>query len=401
VIIIRDILANIQGLLGLEALLLWGPRQVGKTTLLDQLALPTKIFFDDLHFREQANKDPAFLLLNITLPCLFDEVQYAANLFPEIKKRIDQERREKLKQENNSPVQVKYYLTGSNTTLLDEKIKESLAGRCHLLTLHGLSVKELFSHFHEIHLPHIFFRGGFPALYTNLALSVAHYLNDYIVSFIEKDIARSAGVEKISDFHSVLRLLAARTGQFLNVSELANTAGVDQKTVSHWISLLERNFIVTLVSPYHSNLSKRIVKMKKIYFNDVGLASRLQGHQDENILWNSPQAGALFETLVFSELIKTRDNYIKDWQIYTWRTKEKTEMDFILQSGRTHFFIEAKLGIQNAKPFPLDSEALKVFPGPHQKIVVTAGEKLTPLDQDTMAVPIHLLGQYLLGSRMN
>ncbi len=387
---------NIQGPLGLEALLLWGPRQVGKTTLLDLLSLPTKIFFDDLHFREQASKDPAFLLLNIKLPCLFDEVQYAPNLFPEIKKRIDQERRENLKQKISPATQVKYYLTGSNSTLIDEKIKESLAGRCHLLTLHGLSVKEIFAHFKNLHLPNIIFKGSLPALYTNSNLSVTHYLNDYIVSFIEKDVARSSGVEKISDFQTVLRLLAARTGQFLNISEIANTAGVDQKTVSHWITLLERNFLVTLVAPYHSNLSKRIVKMKKIYFNDVGIAVRLQGHQDENLLWNSPQIGALFETLVFSEIIKTRDNYLKDWQLYTWRTKEQNEIDFILKIGDKHLFIEVKLGIHSAKAFSLDIEALKIFQKPHKKIVVTAGDKILPLDSETSAIPIHLLGQYLL-----
>jgi predicted AAA+ superfamily ATPase len=382
--------------LGLEALLMWGSRQVGKTTLLDQFDLCSKYFFDDLQFRIQANSDPAFLLLNTKLPCLLDEVQYVPNLFPEIKKRIDESRRENLKDGKKSKITIQYYLTGSNTTQLESKIQESLAGRCHLAILHGLSVKEIYRYSKDISLRTILYRGGLPALYTVQHLKIVSYLNDYIVSFIEKDVARGAGVEKLSSFQLILRLLAARSGQFLNVSELANTAGVDQKTVNYWIMLLEKNYLISLVSPYHSNLSKRLIKMKKIYFYDTGIAARLQGHQDELLLWNSPQAGALFETLVFSEIIKTRDNFDKDWRVETWRTKEQYEIDFVLTAGQSVIFIEAKLAIQNVKVFHLDVEAKKIFNSPYQKIIAYAGDKIIALDHETKAVPIHLLGEYLL-----
>lgn len=206
----------------------------------------------------------------------------------------------------------------------------------------------------------------------------------------------SGGVEKLDEFQTVLRLLSARTGQFLNVNEVAQTAGVSQKTVQHWIDLLQRSFLVALVPNFSTNLSKRVVKMKKLFFLDVGLCVRLQGHVAVDPLWHSPQIGSLFETLVHAEIVKTRDNHLRDWQVFSWRTKEKAEIDFILQAGEKTLFIESKLAIHGARPFDLDKEALKVFKAPFQKIVVTAGDQITPLDRETTNVPVKILGEYLL-----
>lgn len=393
--VIRDLLSTIESTSRLEAALLWGPRQIGKTTLLEQLPLKSKVFLDDLGQRERTQKDPALTLDSLELPCLIDEVQYAPNLFQEIKLRIDLLRRQNLKK-NSTIRKTLYFLTGSNRILLDENVKESLAGRCHLYALSGLSVKEILAHFPKMMLKKIMFRGGFPELYKGTEIPIHNYLNDYIISFIEKDIAQSAGIEKLREFTSLLRLLAARTGQFLNFSELANDSNIDQKTVMSWISSLERNLIVKLVPTFYSNLSKRITKMHKLYFYDVGLCARLQSHSDENTLWNSSQVGSLFETIVYSEIEKTKDNFLKDWQIFTWRTKEQKEIDLIIQHGNSFTFIEVKLSIQSAKSFSLDSEARKVFPAPHRKIVVTAGGELITFDKETIAIPIQKLGAFLL-----
>ncbi len=287
-------------------------------------------------------------------------------------------------------------MTGSNQTIIDESIKESLAGRSHLYYLHGLSVKEILQFQPDINLKKIIFQGGFPELYNRQGLSVQEYLNSYILSFIEKDIARESGVSKLPEFLIVLRLLAARTGQFINFSELALAAGVETKTVQSWTHLLQRNFILDLVEPYESNLTKRITKSKKLHFYDVGLCARLQGHVGEEALWNSPQIGSLFESLVFSEIIKTKTNFLKEWRLFTWRTKEKNEIDFILNFDQKFIFIEVKLGIQSAKSFSLDVEAEKVFQHPHQKIVVTAGGEITALDSETTQIPIQQLGTWLL-----
>lgn len=390
-IVNRDFLSTLKVSACLEAVLLWGSRQVGKTTLLNQLDLKTKLYLDDLMLRDRAQRDPAFFMQGLEFPCLIDEVQYAPRLFPQLKLMIDQWRRGVASQ--NLPA---FFLTGSNKTLLDRNIKESLAGRCHLFHLHGFSVREILAHFTELSIKKILHCGGFPEVYTRPKLSPKIFYNDYVVSFIEKDIAQASGIEKIEEFHTVLKMLAARTGQFINVSEISGQAGVDQKTITTWMHILRRNLVLELVCPYSSNLTKRLIKMPKLFFYDTGLCARLQGHEDETLLWNSVQAGALFETLVFAEIIKTRDNFLKDWQLYTWRTKEKHEIDFILQDQGRTLFLEAKLGIHSAQPFFLDPEAKKVFPKLNTKIVVTSGGDLENLDQETTRVPIHHLGDYLL-----
>jgi predicted AAA+ superfamily ATPase len=394
-LVTRDFLGTLRNESRLEAVLLWGPRQVGKTTLLNQLNLSSELFLDDLSIRQKAQRDPALTLDDLTLPCLIDEAQYAPNLFPEIKLRIDQLRRKNLKTQKDTSTL--YYLTGSNRLLLDKNVRESLAGRCHLYALHGFSVREVMANFPQTPVKTLLWKGGFPELYTRKNLTTQRYLNDYILSFIERDIAMSVGIQKMNEFQTVLGLLAARSGQFLNVNEIAGAAGVDQKTVQSWINGLQTCFILDLVPAFHSNLSKRITKMKKLYFYDVGLCARLQGHTDENLLWKSAQAGSLFETLVYSEIVKTKSNFLKDWRIFSWRTKDQNEVDFVLQNDKSFLFIEVKLGIHGAKPFELDVEAKKVFGLPHHKIVVTVGGERTPLDRETQRIPIHELGNYLLG----
>ncbi len=393
----RDFFDTLKAHSQLECVLLRGPRQVGKTTLLDLMDLRSKVFLDDLSARQRAQEDPAFFCDSLELPCLIDEVQYAPHLFPEIKKRIDADRRQALRSGKRKSESTQYFLTGSNQSLLDLSVKESLAGRSHNFFLHGLSVREILNYQPQTSLKKIAYKGGFPELYVRENLSTQEYLNSYISSFVEKDIARESGIQKIQEFFTVLRLLAARTGQFINFSELATAAGVETKTVQNWTYLLQRNFILDLVDPYESNLTKRIIKSKKLHFYDVGLCARLQGHTNEETMWNSPQMGGLFESMVFSEIIKTKTNFLQEWQLFTWRTKEKNEIDFILQTPKQFLFIEVKLGIHSAKSFSLDSEALKVFQKvKYQKIMVTAGGEITRLDSETIQVPIQMLGSYLL-----
>lgn len=391
----RDFFTSLSTVVNLESVILWGPRQVGKTTLLDKLPLGSRFFLDDLSIRTLAQNDPASLLESAKLPCLVDEAQYAPNLFPEIKLRIDQRRRELL--HKHEPRKTAYYITGSNRTLLDRQVQESLAGRANLFELHGLSVKEVHQHDPAITVDTILIQGGFPLLYTDPAVNRKAYLDDYILSFIEKDIVASAGIEKRHEFQTVLKLLGARTGQFLNINEISGHAGVDAKTINSWIGLLERNGILALVPSYSTNLSKRLTKMKRLYFIDVGLCARIQGHQAAETLRNSPQAGALFETLVFAEILKTRLNYLKDWNVFSFRTKAQYEIDFILQSSDGQvLLIESKMGIHSARPIVLDAEAIKIFGTNVPRIVVTLGGETQDLGQGTLRVPIFELGNYLL-----
>ena len=162
-----------------------------------------------------------------------------------------------------------------HSRLVNSRVKESLGGRCSTYVLHGLSVAEIRETFPELPLKRILYNGGMPELYGRSDLRPNDYLNDYIRSYVEKDVALSAGITKIAEFTDALSLLAARTGQFLNVSEVAGAAGVDQKTVQSWIDLLERNGISKLVQPFHSILIKRIVKMPKFFLLDTGLCCTL------------------------------------------------------------------------------------------------------------------------------
>jgi uncharacterized protein len=391
----RDFLDTIRNHPTLESTLLWGPRQVGKSTLLDQLLPKSMALLDDLSQRAQAESDPEFFLEQLRLPTLIDEVQYAPNLFPEIKLRIDRERRRQLKENIQPPRHAQYWLTCSNRTLLESSIQESLAGRCSIFELHGLTVREIWRFAPDLPLKTIAFRGGFPELYRRPELSPVSYLNDYILTFVEKDLARGAGIEKSAEFLALLRLLAARNGQFLNFAELAQAIGVDGKTVKAWVELLRRNFIVGLIEPWASNLSKRIVRMSKIHFYDVGLCARLQGHPSEETILQSPQAGALFESLVFGEIVKTKSNYLLNFDLFTWRTKEGAEIDFVTKTHDKTILIEAKLGIQSAQAIHLDPEAIKVFQDPIQKLVVTAGGETARIAPDTLRLPIGELGNWL------
>jgi len=391
----RDFLDTLIQLSTLESVLIWGPRQVGKTTLLDQLPLKTKFFLDDLGLRRRAQEDPGLLLANAKLPCLIDEAQYAPNLFPEIKLRIDATRRESIHQKN-PPIGPSYYLTGSNKIILDGRVKESLAGRCHTFVLHGLSIRELIAAFPHLTIAEILFNGGLPEVYTRTDLNISDYLNDYILNFVEKDIAMSCGIRKLDEFRTVLQLLAGRTGQLLNSNEVSGASGVKHLTLTSWIGMLERSSIVQRIQPFTSNLTKRLVKMPKIYFYDVGICARLQSQSTAESLWSSAQVGGLFENAVFSEIIKTKDNFRRNWEINYWRTRDQNEIDFVLTDGTKYLLLEAKLAIHSAKAFKLDPEARKVFPDGTPQVVVTAGGEIAQIDRTTKVVPIQKLGDFLL-----
>lgn len=381
-----------------------GPRQCGKSTLLaapDSNPSSTvfqEITFDDLQFRQLANQDPALFLQQFEPPLLLDEVQYVPQLFPELKKRVDQLKR--LNVFNSSPIQplkIIFRLTGSNQILLDKNIKESLAGRAAYYYLNTLSVHEILSALPDTSIKEILFKGGWPELYSNTQLATTTYLNDYIRTYVEKDIALSVGIQKIAEFHTVLRLLASRTGQEIRYTEISNDSGVSSVTVKEWTSLLERADLIYLLKPYHTNLNSRLIKTPKLYFLDTGLAVRLQGWSEATPLMSSPQIGALFETLVLAEIVKFIRNYQKDWELFFWRTKEKEEIDFILKTHDNIHVFESKLSMQaipNMISYP--STFKKQFSPQNPLIVVTYGGKKLKLSAQCATMPISELHDYLI-----
>jgi predicted AAA+ superfamily ATPase len=384
--------------------ILLGPRQCGKSTLLaflDHNAFSSQakknfqeINFDDLQLRQLANRDPALFLEQFPPPLLLDEVQYVPNIFPEIKKKIDEIKRAGVFKSQSQEMIPLFRLTGSNQILMDKNVKESLAGRASYFHLNTLTVHEIFSAIPQAKLGEIIFKGGWPELHTQTTLSATHYLNDYIRSYVEKDIVMSAGIQKLAEFHQVLGLLAARTGQLIDFTDVANNSGVKSVTIKEWIGLLERANLVYLLKPFFSNLNKRLIKTPKFYFLDTGLAVRLQGWSDIVPLLNSPQIGSLFETLVLAEIIKFIHNYRKDWQLFFWRTKDDGEVDFILETNNNVIIaFEAKRSLSDPIAYPAAFQKHFLLKTP--LIVVTFGGQKLQLSKDCLALPITQLHDYL------
>ncbi|MFM7520927.1 MAG: ATP-binding protein [Planctomycetota bacterium] len=325
--------------------MLIGPRQCGKTWLGHRLLRASAgpvldIALDDTQTRTLAGREPAVVLGPGLRPTLIDEIQEAPGLLSELKLRIDAACRA---DRSIPPV----WVTGSNATQLDRAAKESLSGRANYYRLHNLSAAELDRA--GIGPRELFTRGGWPELYANRALDPVRYLDDHVRTFIEKDIAATAGVAKLGAFRTFLGLLAARTGQLLNASDIGRQAGVKGATVAEWIALLEENAVVALVRPHATNLNARLVKAPKVYLLDVGVAARLQGWRTLEPLLVSPQIGPLFETAVFAELVRCRDHRLLGMEIHVWRTRDGEELDFLVRletvrRGPVWVPIEAKLG---------------------------------------------------------
>lgn len=330
-------------------------------------------------------------------PLLLDEVQYVPSLFPELKKRVDQLKKEILFAETSSEGQVLFRLTGSNQILMDKNIKESLAGRASYFYLNTLSVSEILATMPQIRINEILFKGGWPELYTNENLSSIHYLNDYIRTYLEKDIVQSAGIQKIVAFQTILGMSASRVGQLVDYSDMAKDSGIASVTVKEWLSVLERADLIYFLKPYFTNLNKRLIKTPKLYFWDTGLAVRLQGWADSDPLMTSPQMGSLFENLVFAEIIKFIRNYQKDWQLFFWRTKEGEEIDFLLKTAQDVFHgFEAKLSLQkNPEKSDYPHSFKKVFSPTQLFVIVTFGGQQLYLSKNCLSLPIRELHDYL------
>jgi predicted AAA+ superfamily ATPase len=364
-----------------------GPRQSGKSALLARL-LPDAswVSLDDVQVRTRAQDDPRLVLdaaeVDSGRPVVLDEAPLAPNLFSELKRRIDSARR-------HGRPEPQVYVTGSSRWLLDRAVQESLAGRASYFFLHSLSVAEIGT---SGVLSDWLTRGGWPELYVRRDLSPTRYLADYVRTFVEKDIAATAGVERLHEFHRALSLLAARTGMLLNVTDVGQLAGVKGQTVTGWLDLLERNGLALRLPPYASNLSKRLVRTPKIYLLDTGLAAYLQGWQAVEPLLASPLVGALFETLVLGELVRARDHAGLVLDLYFWRTKEGEEIDFLVRGhgrrGPQWFAIEAKFGVQRVAAVEIPRSLATELPDVGTTWVVTPGGEEGPLSATSVQVPI-------------
>ncbi|PWU16809.1 MAG: hypothetical protein C5B49_10005 [Bdellovibrio sp.] len=302
-----------------------GPRQVGKTSLLEHGGKYLIVQLDDFQTRQRAQENPRLFLDQFAQPIVLDEATLAPELFPELKRRVDDFRSKKRR--NLESKEIDIWITGSNQTLLDRAVQESLAGRASYFDLNTLSVHEI----GELNLSKIMLKGGWPELHANPEMPPTRYINELISTFIEKDIVAAAGIERRAAFVKTTALAAGRIGQLFNASDIAKNVGVETSTVQSWIAKLQQNAIVRVLLPYFTNLNQRLIKTPKIYFEDVGLASRLQGWTEYNPLFTSPLFGHLLENIGLIEISRFFSNRGEVSDVYFLRSKEKVEIDFLVR----------------------------------------------------------------------
>ena len=316
---------------------LTGPRQVGKTTLLER-TFPAHRFvaLDAGQNAEAAESRPLEFLAAHPPPVILDEIQYAPGLLRDIKARVDRRR---------APGQ--YLLTGSQTFPLMQSVAESLAGRAAVVPLHGLSAHEWMSvaeltaaHSHSEFL----WRGGFPGLWMSDGATPSRdrWYQGYVATYLERDVRNLLNVARLRDFERFLRACAARTGQLLNMSELGRDVGVSATTAREWISVLQTSGQIVLLEPYHRSLGKRLVKSPKLYFADTGLAAYLAGFQSAEALVNSPAIGAFWENHVAGQWVRYRDWRAPALQLWFWQDRTGREVDLLIESDQRLIPVECK-----------------------------------------------------------
>ena len=325
--------------------LLLGPRQVGKSSVLLRCATEGRryINLDDISIRMRAKENPELFARELTPPITIDEIQYAPQLLSVIKILAD-------RCHNAGEI----WLTGSQSFEVMRGIEESLAGRVAILNLFGLSDEEKGI---VDWGPEAYFRSiaetTFPRLYGISDIDArAEYLAGYTQTYIERDVRELLGIEKRREFELFVRACALRTGQVVNYESFAQDVGVSPKTVKEWLQVLEDSFLISLVRPYHSNRTKRLIKSPKLYFLDMGLAAYLSGWRDSEMLRTGPMAGAAFETQVYGNILRFFRHRGRDVQIHFWRTRDGQEIDFLIETARGIHPVEVKLGIPKRGTLP-------------------------------------------------
>ena len=324
-----------------------GPRQSGKTTLAKKLfALHKYVSLEDLDIRAQANEDPRkFLTINSNeYGLIIDEVQHVPNLLSYIQTVVDNQQKPGF-----------FILTGSQNILVNQAVTQSLAGRNAIITLLPLSISELKNaNLMPDKLEKAIFKGCYPKIYAT-DVPVKMLYNNYISSYVERDVRQIKNILNLSTFQKFLAICAGRVGQLLNLSSLANDCGIDQKTAKAWLSLLESTYIIFLLYPYYKNFGKRLTNMPKLYFVDTGIACNLLNIKNEEDIENHFAKGGLAESLIISDLFKQFYNSLEKPAIYFWRDYQGNEIDCLIEKSADLYPIEIKsghtIGSDYFKPF--------------------------------------------------
>ena len=388
---VEDTIARVSKMF--PVLLVTGPRQVGKTTLLQKMAEAQQsegierkyVTLDDPDARYLAKHDPALFLQRYSPPVLIDEIQYATELLPYIKMSVDRSKRKG-----------DFWITGSQVFRLMKNVSESLAGRVGIVNLLGLSDAEIYQE------PSEPFQTEAGHLMGRLSVKRKRDLNE-----IYRRIFKGSMPELYADemqFYNFMTIVAAQTSKPVVYEELASAAGISAPTAKKWLSILVSSHIIALVQPYHNNALKRVVKMPLIHFLDTGLAAYLLRWGNPEALERGAMSGPFFESYVFSEIYKSYLNAGKEPPIFYYRDKDQKEIDLLLYQNGVLSPIEikksaspGKTAIKNFKvlePVTKESafgslESLKVEIGTGS--VVCMANDLLPVDEKNWYVPVWLI----------
>jgi predicted AAA+ superfamily ATPase len=400
-----------------KSVLVSGPRQVGKSTLLKEtLKKIPQITFDDQFQLKNAKSDPALFLKDNPPPLILDEIQYAPEIFPEIKMVCD-----------NSKDYGRFFLTGSQQYNLMENVSESLSGRIAIHELQGLSMREIKAiAFNRHFVPNEAYfseRKKHLASYDSLWQRIhrgfnpelqlpekewASYWSSYVQTYIERDVSQLIHLKDKMSFITFMTCIAARTGQLLNYSSIADETGKTSATIKEWLSVLQASALVYLLQPYSSSALSRAIKTPKVYFRDTGLVCYLTRWLTPETLRASAMNGSIFETFVVSEILKSFSNSGQDYRfsVFYYRGKDKkrirqngvtenleSEIDLIIHEDGILYPIEVKM---SANPNAAMGSAFDVLDADKTKkrgkgAIICLYDKLTHLKENLVAVPIEYI----------
>ncbi|AEF83040.1 ATP-binding protein [Leadbettera azotonutricia] len=390
------------------AVLVTGPRQVGKTTLLEESVIRKskgkigRVTLDDPVSLEAARDDGGRFLLDHKPPVMIDEIQYAPNLFSFIKMAVDTEKKSGL-----------FFMSGSQQFSLMKGVSESLAGRVGIIDILGLSMREIsgdpctepfcptadflkirgrsIPDFNYDKLWEIIWRGSMPKLYADPSTPIQAYYGTYLRTYIERDVRSIVNIGDERKFLSFIRACAARTGQMLNLVKLAEDVDVSRTTAERWLSILISANLIFLLKPFHVNIGKREIQTPKLYFLDTGLAAYLIGWDTPAVLRNGAMNGAFFETFVIAEIIKSYINKGIQAPVYYYRDKDQREIDLLIWHNGHLYPVEIKM---TANPTRARIEAFKVLdglPSPYERgegALVCCYDKVVSLGNMDKALPV-------------
>lgn len=387
-------------------LLLTGPRQVGKTTLLEHLREKERhyVTLDDLALRALAREDPDLLLQRFPPPVLIDEVQYAPELFPSIKKLVDQHQKPGA-----------FWLTGSQQFHMMKDITETLAGRVAVINLLGFSRRENDRRPHDLepflptrdligersesgaatNLRSVYqeiWSGSLPAYRVGKIKERDLFYRSYLQTYLERDVRDLVQIGNLESFRRFLKASAARTSAMLNYSDLARDAGVSVNTARQWMSVLVASFQVFLLQPYYTSVTKRLSKTAKLYFLDTGLCAYLTEWSSPETLEAGAMSGAILETYVFTEILKSWWHRMREVTIYYYRNKDGREVDFLISRDGKLFPLEVKKSTRvdrGTRKLFLPLRNLKQDVG--QGAVVCMYPQVLPIDDQNLSVPVGIL----------